>query len=108
MNEMLTLDAALERLLAAARPIADSETVSTFAAAGRVLAADQRSSLTVPPHDNSSMDGYAVRLADLDAPGCCLGAEGDTAPKLGWVTWVKSVPMNRDPDETVYRLQREE
>lgn len=43
-----------------------------------------------------------------DAPGCCLGAEGDTAPKLGWVSWVKSVPMNRDPDETVYRLQREE
>lgn len=42
-----------------------------------------------------------------DAPGCCLGAEGDTAPKLGWVTWVKSVPMDRDPDETVYRLQKE-
>lgn len=72
MNEMLTLDAALDRLLAAARPIGDTETVSTFAAAGRVLAADQRSTLTVPPHDNSSMDGYAVRLADLDAPGCCL------------------------------------
>lgn len=72
MNEMLTLDAAVERLLAAARPIADRETVSTFAAAGRVLAADQRSTLTVPPHDNSSMDGYAVRLADLDVPGCCL------------------------------------
>lgn len=43
-----------------------------------------------------------------DAPGVCLGAEGDTAPKLGWVTWVKSVPLNRDPDETVYRLQQEE
>lgn len=43
-----------------------------------------------------------------DTPGCCLGVDGDTAPKLGWVTWVKSVPMNRDPDETVYRLQREE
>ncbi|MGG2329549.1 molybdopterin molybdotransferase, partial [Salmonella enterica] len=54
---MLTLDAALDRLLAAARPVADTETVSTFAAAGRVLAADQRSTLTVPPHDNSSMDG---------------------------------------------------
>ena len=42
-----------------------------------------------------------------DAPGCRLGAEGDTAPKLGWVTWVKSRPMDRDPDETVYRLQKE-
>ncbi|WP_306478240.1 gephyrin-like molybdotransferase Glp [Methyloversatilis sp.] len=72
MNEMLTLDAALARLLEAARPLGDTETVSTFHAAGRVLAADQRSAITVPPHDNSSMDGYAVRLADLDAPGCCL------------------------------------
>jgi molybdopterin molybdotransferase len=72
MNEMLTLDAALERLLAAARPIADTETVSTFQAGGRVLAVDQRSSLTVPPLDNSSMDGYAVRTADIDAAGACL------------------------------------
>jgi molybdopterin molybdotransferase len=72
MNEMLTLDAALERLLAAARPIADTETVSTFQASGRVLAVDQRSSLTVPPLDNSSMDGYAVRTADIDAAGACL------------------------------------
>lgn len=72
MNEMLTLDAALERLLGAARPITDTETVSTFAATGRVLAADQRSGVTVPPLDNSGMDGYAVRLADLTAPGDCL------------------------------------
>lgn len=43
-----------------------------------------------------------------DAPGICLGAEGDTAPKLGWITWVKSVPLNRDPDETMYRLQQQE
>lgn len=42
-----------------------------------------------------------------DTPGCCLGAEGDAAPKLGWVTWVKSVPLDRDPDETVFRLQKE-
>lgn len=42
-----------------------------------------------------------------DTPGCCLGAEGDTAPKLGWVTWVKSVPLDRDPDETMFRLQKE-
>jgi type VI secretion system protein ImpH len=43
-----------------------------------------------------------------DVPEICLGAEGGTAPKLGWVTWVKSVPLRRDPDETVYRLQQEE
>lgn len=42
-----------------------------------------------------------------DAPGCCLGAEGDAAPQLGWLTWVKSVPMDRDPNDTVYRLREE-
>ena len=49
MNEMLSLDAALARLLAAARPVADAEIVSTFHAAGRVLAVDQSSAITVPP-----------------------------------------------------------
>ncbi|HEY9194464.1 MAG TPA: molybdopterin molybdotransferase MoeA, partial [Methyloversatilis sp.] len=72
MNEMLTLDAALARLLAAARPIVATEIVSTFDAAGRVLASDRRSAITVPPHDNSSMDGYALRVADLSLPGDCL------------------------------------
>jgi molybdopterin molybdotransferase len=72
MNEMLALDAARARLLDAARPIADTETIDTFHAAGRVLAADQRSAITVPAYDNSSMDGYAVRVADLESAGGCL------------------------------------
>ena len=72
MNEMLSLDAALARLLAAARPVADTETVSTFHAAGRVLAVDQSSAITVPPLDNSSMDGYAVRASDIESAGVCL------------------------------------
>ena len=72
MNEMLSLDAALARLLAAARPGADTETVSTFHAAGRVLAFDQSSAITVPPLDNSSMDGYAVRASDIESAGACL------------------------------------
>ena len=58
---LLALDDALERILAAvAAPVADrAETVSTFDALGRVLAADVRSQLDVPPEDNSEMDGYA-------------------------------------------------
>lgn len=48
-----------------ALPLAELETVSTFDADGRVLAEDLISSLDVPGHDNSSMDGYAVRSADL-------------------------------------------
>ena len=59
------LDEALAELLAMALPLADFETVSTFDADGRVLAVDLISSLDVPGHDNSSMDGYAVRSADM-------------------------------------------
>jgi len=66
---MLTARAALEALLAAARPLAQTETVATEAANGRVLAADQTSRLDVPPADNTQMDGYAVRAAD-----CASGA----------------------------------
>jgi molybdopterin molybdotransferase len=66
MNKgMLSVDEALERILAGARPVAETEPVSTLSAAGRVLAAAQRSTMNVPPMDNSAMDGYAVRLADL-------------------------------------------
>ena len=64
----LSVDEALERLLVAARPVAETESVPTLSAAGRVLALAQRSTLNVPPMDNSAMDGYAVRLADLKGP----------------------------------------
>ncbi len=71
---LLTLDDALARLLAgaAAHPIAERETVSTFDALGRVLAAPVGSLLDVPPADNTSMDGYAVQAADVPAAGTVL------------------------------------
>ena len=69
---LLSFDEALKRLLAAARPPAETETVDTLAAGGRVLAQTQVSSLEVPPLDNSSMDGYAVRCTDVPAPGARL------------------------------------
>ncbi len=47
------------------RPVATIERVALRAALGRVLAADVVSPLDVPGHDNSAMDGYAVRFADL-------------------------------------------
>ena len=58
------LDAALDQLLAHALPLSGFTEVSTFDADGRVLAQDLIASLDVPAHDNSSMDGYAVRAAD--------------------------------------------
>jgi molybdopterin molybdotransferase len=62
---LLSTAEALRALLAAACPIADTESVSTLDALGRVLAADIVSELDVPPVATSAMDGYAVRVADL-------------------------------------------
>ncbi len=62
---LISADDALARLLAAVAPSGRSETVATPEAWGRVLARDVVSSVHVPPEDNSAMDGYAVRIADL-------------------------------------------
>ena len=59
------LDVALIALLDAAKVLPEIEVVSTFEADGRVLASDIVSALQVPALDNSSMDGYAVRSADV-------------------------------------------
>jgi molybdopterin molybdotransferase len=67
-----SLDDALARLLAAVSPLAQTEQVGTFDALGRVLAQDVRSQLDVPPADNTSMDGYALRAADVREPGTVL------------------------------------
>jgi molybdopterin molybdotransferase len=64
---MLSVEEALARLLAQAHRIADVESVSTLAAHGRVLAQPLVSALDVPPMDNSQMDGYALRCADVTA-----------------------------------------
>jgi molybdopterin molybdotransferase len=73
MNKgMLNVDEALERLLGGARPVAETEAIPTLAAAGRVLAQAQRSTMNVPRLDNSAMDGYALRVGDLSGPGARL------------------------------------
>jgi molybdopterin molybdotransferase len=69
---MLTLDDALNRLLGAAVPLAEIEVLATFDALGRVLRQDVRSELDVPPQDNTSMDGYALRCVDVPAAGSVL------------------------------------
>jgi molybdopterin molybdotransferase len=61
---MLSVADALQTLLQAVRPILEVEQIITLAANGRILAQSQRSSLHVPPMDNTQMDGYAVRAAD--------------------------------------------
>ncbi|WP_223470987.1 molybdopterin molybdotransferase MoeA [Massilia soli] len=64
---MLAVSEALDFLMAAARPVADTEVVPTLEANGRVLAEAQVSTLNVPSADNTQMDGYAVRAADCES-----------------------------------------
>jgi len=66
------LDEALAQLLAAVVPLDAVERVATLDADGRVLAQDVISALHVPPRDNSSMDGYALRCADVAQAGTVL------------------------------------
>ena len=71
-SPLIPLATALAQLLAVLdeRRVA-TETLSNLQADGRVLAQDVVSKLEVPPQDNSSMDGYALRCADI-APGRAL------------------------------------
>jgi molybdopterin molybdotransferase len=71
---LLSLDDALARVVegAAAHAIRAAESVSTFDALGRVLAADVLSALDVPPTDNSAMDGYALQAIDVVEAGAVL------------------------------------
>ena len=66
---MKTAAEALEHLLAQAKPRAEIEVVSTQNALGRILASDILSQVDVPPMNNTQMDGYAVRVADVQAAG---------------------------------------
>ena len=69
---MLTAQQALDHLLSHAKAVEQSEDVPMQAALGRVLAKNVNSSVDVPPLDNTSMDGYAVRCADTASPGQSL------------------------------------
>lgn len=80
---LLSVDAALEQLLAAAKPVADLEDVPTLEATGRVLARAQRSTMDVPPMDNSAMDGYAVRISDLQEKSSLLVKQRIMAGSVG-------------------------
>ncbi|HEV7246836.1 MAG TPA: gephyrin-like molybdotransferase Glp [Shinella sp.] len=73
---LLPVADALDRLLSGAKPTQRTETVSLHEAHGRVLAEDIAARLTQPPFDNSAMDGYAVRHADIATLGAILKVAG--------------------------------
>lgn len=76
---MISFEEALARLLAAARPLG-AERVPLDEADGRVLAEDLVSAEALPPFDHSSMDGYAVAVADLAGEGpWALPVRGESA-----------------------------
>jgi molybdopterin molybdotransferase len=61
----LRVDRAVQAIRACVSPVAEIEAVNTMAALGRVLAESIVPTINVPSHDNSAMDGYAVRFSDL-------------------------------------------
>ena len=69
---LMSLDEALEQVLSQVKSLRETELVSTLDADARFLAEDLTSALQVPPQDNSSMDGYAVRIEDLQKVGVQL------------------------------------
>lgn len=93
-NEYLTVADALQRVLALT-PVLPAEQVPPLEALGRVLAEPVMAQDSLPPFANSSMDGYAVRAADVAAAGdeslvrlrvvadVAAGAPSDTAVTSG-------------------------
>jgi molybdopterin molybdotransferase len=65
--DALRVDKAGEAIRACLTPVADVETVAIRDSLGRVLAQDIVPQINVPGHDNSAMDGYAVRFSDLNS-----------------------------------------
>jgi molybdopterin molybdotransferase len=83
--EALHVDKARAALLACLAPVSQVESVSIREALGRVLAEEIVPKINVPAHDNSAMDGYAVRFSDLDQPLKQIGAALAGKPFTGRV-----------------------
>ena len=75
---MLTLEEALQRVLAAVPP-PGVERMSLNDSTGRVLVEKLLSPIHLPPFDNSAMDGYAVRAEDIPAAPTTVTLVGEAA-----------------------------
>ena len=69
LDGLLSFEAAVDRLVGAARPIAEFETVGLRNGLGRVVSTPVVSAIDVPGWDYSAMDGYAVCSADCASAG---------------------------------------
>ncbi len=70
-SESLSVDSARQKILASINPLSDTEQLTLHQSLNRVLSRDIVSSIDVPGHTNSAMDGYALSGSDLPdkAPG---------------------------------------
>jgi molybdopterin molybdotransferase len=66
---VLSVDAARLRAVTVAAPVPETETLPLDLSIGRVLARAVNAMSALPPFDNSAMDGYALRVADLIGDG---------------------------------------
>ena len=66
-TDLLSVEAAQELIMSGLNALADSETISINDALGRVTAEPILSPINVPGFDNSAMDGYALRFADVSS-----------------------------------------
>lgn len=71
-DQLRSYDDAVTLLLAAAKPITETENLPIEQALGRIIARPVSSTIDVPGWDNSAMDGYAVRFKDLTESGIRL------------------------------------
>jgi molybdopterin molybdotransferase len=83
MRELLTVEQYRDEVLALVRPDVRVEHVGLDAAAGRVLAEDVVSGVSVPVFANSAMDGYAVRFAEVSVAPARLRVVGDVPAGSG-------------------------
>ena len=65
-TSLTSVSAAQQQIMSSVRCVLATESVSLFHARGRVLSAAVVSTVDVPPADNSAMDGYAIRVEDIN------------------------------------------
>ena len=88
-SSLLSVDAALDRMLASLSPTMPMRQLLTDAL-GQILAEDIHAKLTLPPHDVSAMDGYAVRADDVANCPATLTRIGEAAAGHPWAGRVKA------------------
>jgi molybdopterin molybdotransferase len=90
VSTLLTIDEALEQVLARVSPL-EAEVVPVEMAVGRVLAEDARAHIDLPPFPASAMDGFALRAADT--PG--------TLPVVGVIAAGRPAALPLEPGEAM-------